>query len=73
MQGIRQAQGNMYQMDGCQVVVYCGVASLQVFIQVCDEDHQGVLRGWECHQVVSVTEASECLLLTLVDPTGVVL
>ena len=60
-------------MDGCQVVVHYGVASLQVFIQVCHEDHQCVLGGWECCQVVMVAETSECPLLTLVDLMGVVL
>ena len=66
-------KGNVHQMDGCQVVLYHGVASPQVFVQVHHEDHQGILRGWEHHQVVKVTETSEHPLLQLVDPMGVVL
>ena len=73
LQGVWQSQGNVCQTNGCEVVMYPGVAMLQVFIKVHDIDHQGILRSWECHQVVLVAETLECPLLTPVNPTHVVL
>ena len=73
LQGVRQTHDNVCSVDGYWVVVNHGVALLQMFIKVHHEDHQGVLGGQECHQVVLLAETLEHLLLALVNPMGVVL
>ena len=73
LQGVRQAEGNVNCTDGCHVAVHGCITSLEMLIQVGCKDHQHVLKGQEHCQVELGTETLECLLLTLVDPPGVVL
>ena len=60
-------------MDGCEVVVYHGIMTPQVFIEVHDVNYESVLRGRECQQLVPVAKVLEHLLLTLVNSACVVL
>ena len=73
LQGVRQAHGDVHLVDGCQAVVNHGVALVQMFVKLYHEDHQHVLRGRECCQVVPLAETLEHPLLTLINPMGVVL
>ena len=72
-QEVQQSKCDMCQMDGHEVVVYHGITMPQMFIEVCDINHESVLRGREHQQLVPVAKVLECLLLTLVNSACVVL
>ena len=49
------------------------IPSLQVLVQVSSVYHKGVLRGWECLELILVTEVLEYSLLTLVHSMHIML
>ena len=72
-QGVWQSQCNVCQMDCCKMMMYGGIAVLQVIVKVGDIDHKSVFRSQKCLELVPIAEVLEHLLLTLVHSACVVL